>query len=69
MTTDDTQQRMELAEQAGKRGDWRKAADLYERLGKSLAAQLGPHHPQVLDAYEGAVRWIEEAATWPPERR
>ncbi|MFE3146621.1 hypothetical protein ACFXJ6_08145 [Streptomyces sp. NPDC059218] len=52
------QQQMDLAEQAGRAGDSRRAARLYQTLGKSLQQQFGQYDSRALDAYEGAARWV-----------
>ncbi|WP_371099291.1 hypothetical protein [Streptomyces sanglieri] len=52
------QQQMDLAEQAGRDGDSRHAARLYQTLGKALQVKFGQYDPRALDAYEGAARWV-----------
>lgn len=56
------QEQMDLAEQAGRDGDPRRAARFYQALGKSLQAEFGPYDPRALDAYEGAARWVRLGA-------
>ncbi|WP_326768651.1 hypothetical protein OG978_32675 [Streptomyces sp. NBC_01591] len=55
-------QQMDLAEQAGRDGDARRAARLYQALGKSLQTEFGPYDSRALDAYEGVARWVRLGA-------
>lgn len=55
---DEITQRMDQAGQAEQDGHYRKAARLYDRLGKDIQARHGRFDPRALDAFEGMVRSI-----------
>ncbi|WP_330435810.1 hypothetical protein OIC43_37055 [Streptomyces sp. NBC_00825] len=55
-------QQMDLAEQAGRDGDARRATHLYQALGEALQKEFGQYDSRALDAYEGMARWVRLGA-------
>ncbi|MFJ8538151.1 hypothetical protein [Streptomyces sp. NPDC093591] len=60
---DEITRRMAEAEQAEQEGDYRKAARLYDQLGKDIQARHGRFDPRALDAFEGVARSIHKGAS------
>lgn len=59
---DEIERRMAEAEQAEQEGDYRKAARLYNQLGKDIQARHGRFDPRAIDAFEGVARSIRKGA-------
>ena len=59
---DEITRRMAEAERAEQDGNYRKAARLYDQLGKDIQARHGRFDPRALDAFEGVARSIRKGA-------
>ncbi|MGW5123274.1 hypothetical protein ACWEQ7_04265 [Streptomyces sp. NPDC004069] len=55
--------RMADALHAEEEGEYRRAAHLYNQLGKDIQAQHGRFDPRALDAFEGVARSIRKGTT------
>ncbi|MFJ8345061.1 hypothetical protein ACIQ9J_01530 [Streptomyces sp. NPDC094153] len=53
--------RMADALQAEEEGEYRRAARLYDQLGKDIQARHGRFDPRALDAFEGVARSIRKS--------
>lgn len=62
LTDDEVQQRMADAEEAEEQGSYRKAARLYDQLGRDIQAHHGRFDARALDAFEGVARAIGRGA-------
>ncbi|MFJ2876566.1 hypothetical protein [Streptomyces sp. NPDC087298] len=61
LTDAELRRRMVNAARAEGEGACRRAARLYERLGKDIQARCGRFDPRALDAFEGMARAIRKS--------
>lgn len=62
LTPDEIKRRTDAAVEAEQAGDYRRAARLYDQLGKDIQAQAGQFDPRALDAFEAMSRAISRGA-------